>query len=103
LSFVACPGRHRCSSLPPILIYSFCAIKLGSFADENRFQTGARTWTHRTLALTQTAQEFDCVRNLIRDSVDEWQNLITRGSVLAKGTLRDFGHVNVRDTIYVFE
>jgi len=85
----------------------YCAIPLGTFtsADGDKYQTGSRDTKGVSLPLSMTSQQAACAAEmLVVASLNQGTNtqrLMTKGSMAAKATMRDFGRVHVSDTYYL--
>lgn len=79
-----------------------CAIKLGEFNSQDSFSTNPQEHIDEEFMLVQSNQEVACALNMISASLLSDQILYTKGSVKAKGAVRNFGKINVRNTFYDF-
>ena len=83
----------------------YCAINVGEFNGDEKFTTDSRVRTVRELPMTQTDQEAACSVNMatavaVQSIRNLPQRLVTRGTVEAKGTVRNFGKIKVSDAYY---
>ncbi len=80
----------------------FCAIKLGIFESSERFVTNAQQKVSKQLTLQQTDQQTSCSILFAGAAAKSSQRLYSKGNVLAKGAVRDFGKVKVTESYYWF-
>ena len=80
----------------------FCAIPLGEFENSDKFETNSRQSVKRSLTLTQTNQELACSAQVIVAGGGALQRLLTKGTVHAESSTRNFGKVHASDTIYSY-
>jgi len=80
----------------------WCAIKLGEFANDEKFSTGVRAEELSKLKLKQTLQQTTCSAEvMVAAAAEGTQRLLSKGTVGAKVPLSKFGRVHVSDSYYL--
>jgi hypothetical protein len=84
--------------------HGWCAINLGTFLQaDGKLTTESRQTKHSDYTLTQTPQQATCATQIvIAQAAHGQQRMLSKGSVKAKGALRNFGRVHVSDAYYYF-
>ena len=79
-----------------------CAIKLGEFKSDIKFETKPRIKKKRTLQMqTSSQQEQACAAWMILNPYNNLpQKLVTSGHIHAKSNIKNFGKVHVKDQYY---
>ena len=85
--------------------FGLCGVPLGTFASSESFDTAPRETVHRTLPLSaQTQQQKACTVNMyVALASYGYANMVSYGKVEAETALRNFGEVNVQETLYVMK
>mmetsp|Transcript_54372 Transcript_54372/g.107918 ORF Transcript_54372/g.107918 Transcript_54372/m.107918 type:complete len:95 (-) Transcript_54372:201-485(-) len=80
----------------------WCAINLGSFLQaDKKLTTESRQTKHSKYTLTQTTQQAACATQIVlAQAAHGKQRMLSKGSVKAKGTVRNFGRVHVSSSYY---
>jgi hypothetical protein len=79
----------------------YCALKMGNFEDNSEFSTKSKQDVYRTLTLEHSGKQIACTRSMLLNAGTR-QNLLLKGDVHAKGSVRNFGDVSIAKVIYRF-
>lgn len=102
-NFTGCSPTSDPNDACDFYLSGLCAVKLGVFQSDESFETYAQQKVSKELTLVQESKnEKTCAAQFIAQSASTTQRLYSKGDVLAKAAVRDFGKVRVSESYYLF-